>query len=63
MLESSSTINNSLQHQFCLTETHSADASQFLTSLYSALVALHDNKVYTMAGEAPDNDTYDYVYV
>ena len=31
--------------------------------LYSASVALHDNKVYTMAGDAPDDDTYDYVYV
>ena len=31
--------------------------------LYSASVALHDNKVYTMAGDAPDNDTYRYVYV
>ena len=31
--------------------------------LYSASVALHDNKVYTMAGGAPDDDTYDYVYV
>ena len=31
--------------------------------LYSASVALHDNKVYTMAGSAPDNDTHDYVYV
>ena len=30
---------------------------------YSASVALHDNKVYTMAGDAPDDDTYDYVYV
>ena len=31
--------------------------------LYEASVALHDNKVYTMAGDAPDNDTYRYVYV
>ena len=31
--------------------------------LYGASVALHDNKVYTMAGTAPDNDTYHYVYV
>ena len=31
--------------------------------LYHASVALHDNKVYTMAGGAPDDDTYDYVYV
>ena len=31
--------------------------------LHYASVALHDNKVYTMAGMAPDNDTYSYVYV
>ena len=31
--------------------------------LYVASVALHDNKVYTMAGNAPDDDTYQYVYV
>ena len=31
--------------------------------LYEASVALHDNKVYTMAGDAPDSDTYHYVYV
>ena len=31
--------------------------------LYGASVALHDNKVYTMAGGAPDDDTYNYVYV
>ena len=31
--------------------------------LYNASVALHDNKVYTMAGMAPDHDTLDYVYV
>ena len=31
--------------------------------LYGASVALHDNKVYTMAGTAPDGDTLDYVYV
>ena len=31
--------------------------------LYSASVALHDDKVYTMAGNAPDDDTYHYVYV
>ena len=31
--------------------------------LYNASVALHDNKVYTMARMAPDYDTYDYVYV
>ena len=31
--------------------------------LYSASVALHDNKVYTMTGGAPDRETYDYVYV
>ena len=31
--------------------------------LYGASVALHDNKVYTMAGSAPDDDTYYYVYV
>ena len=31
--------------------------------LYSASVALHDNKVYTMAGDAPDDDTLDYVNV
>ena len=31
--------------------------------LYHASVALHDNKVYTMVGDAPDYDTYDYVYV
>ena len=31
--------------------------------LYNASVALHDNKVYTMAGMAPDYDTYYYVYV
>ena len=31
--------------------------------LYSASVALHDNKVYTMAGMAPDRETYNYVYV
>ena len=31
--------------------------------LYAASVALHDNKVYVMAGGAPDDDTYDYVYV
>ena len=31
--------------------------------LYYASVALHDNKVYTMAGDAPDDDTYNYVYV
>ena len=31
--------------------------------LYYASVALHDNKVYTMAGGAPDRETYNYVYV
>ena len=31
--------------------------------LYGASVALHDNKVYTMAGSAPDRETYNYVYV
>ena len=31
--------------------------------LYHASVALHDNKVYTMAGNAPDRETYNYVYV
>ena len=31
--------------------------------LYAASVALHDNKVYTMAGGAPDRETYHYVYV
>ena len=31
--------------------------------LYYASVALHDNKVYTMAGDAPGRETYDYVYV
>ena len=31
--------------------------------LFAASVALHDNKVYTMAGMAPDDDTYYYVYV
>ena len=31
--------------------------------LYHASVALHDNKVYTMAGTAPDRETYHYVYV
>ena len=31
--------------------------------LYATSVALHDNKVYTMAGTAPDDDTLDYVYV
>ena len=31
--------------------------------LYNASVALHDNKVYTMAGMAPDDYTYYYVYV
>jgi len=30
---------------------------------YSASVALHDNKVYTMACPAQDDDTLDYVYV
>ena len=31
--------------------------------LYSASLALHDNKVYAMADAAPDNDTYSYVFV
>ena len=31
--------------------------------LCAASVALHDNKVYTMAGDAPDRETYNYVYV
>ena len=31
--------------------------------LFHASVALHDNKVYTMAGGAPDKETYNYVYV
>ena len=31
--------------------------------LYSASVAVHDNKVYTTAGGAPDRETYDHVYV
>ena len=31
--------------------------------LYYASVALHDNKVYAMAGDAPDLDTLYYVYV
>ena len=31
--------------------------------LYYASVALHDNKVYTMAGAASDDDTYNHVYV
>jgi len=31
--------------------------------LYYASVALHDNKVYTMASEAPDDDALDYMYV
>ena len=31
--------------------------------LYHASVAVHDNKVYTMAGDVPLDDTYDYVYV
>ena len=31
--------------------------------LYHASVALHDNKVYTMAGVAPNRETYNYVYV
>ena len=30
--------------------------------LYYASVALHDNKVYTMAGDAPDDDTYNYIH-
>ena len=37
--------------------------SDLPSPLYNASVALHDNKVYTMAGGAPDNDTYHYVYV
>jgi len=31
--------------------------------LYFASVALHDDKVYTMANAAPDRETYNYVYV
>ena len=31
--------------------------------LYYASVALHDNKVYTIAGTAPNDDTHHYVYV
>jgi len=31
--------------------------------LYFASVALHDNKVYTMASAAPDKETYHYMYV
>ena len=31
--------------------------------LYNASVALHDNKIYTMAGDTPDRETYNYVYV
>jgi len=31
--------------------------------LYYASVALHDNKIYTMAGMAPDRETYNNVYV
>ena len=37
--------------------------SDLPSPLYNASVALHDNKVYTMASDAPDDDTYDYVYV
>ena len=31
--------------------------------LYHASVALHDNKVYTIAGAAPNKETYKYVYI
>jgi len=31
--------------------------------LYFASVALHDNKIYTMASMAPDGETHNYVYV
>jgi len=31
--------------------------------LYSASVALHDNKIYTMANITPDIESYNYVYV
>ena len=37
--------------------------SDLPSPLYNASVALHDNKVYTMAGDAPDKDAYRYVYV
>ena len=37
--------------------------SDLPSPLYHASVALHDNKVYTMAGDAPDDDTRRYVYV
>ena len=37
--------------------------SDLPSPLYYASVALHDNKVYTMAGAAPDSDTLHYVYV
>ena len=37
--------------------------SNLPSPLYSASVALHDNKVYTMAGDAPDDDTYHNFYV
>ena len=31
-----------------------------LLYMHSASVALHDDKIYTMAGTAPDDDTLDY---
>ena len=37
--------------------------SDLPSPLYYASIALHDNKVYTMAGDAPDNNTHYYVYV
>ena len=37
--------------------------ADFPSPLYNASVALHDNKAYTMAGNSPDDDTYNYVYV
>ena len=37
--------------------------SELPSPLFAASVALHDNKVYTMAGAAPDKDTHYYVYV
>ena len=37
--------------------------SDLPSPFYHASVALHDNKVYTTAGDAPDDDTYHYVYI
>ena len=55
-----------LKHQILLSDCYELNwekCADLPSPLYNASVALHDNKVYTMAGTAPNDDTYYYVYV